>query len=30
VALLEQYQQANESIRIPEALVPYFGYEYIS
>ncbi len=25
VALLEQYQQADGSIRIPEALVPYFG-----
>ncbi|MGL4401337.1 MAG: serine--tRNA ligase [Luteolibacter sp.] len=25
VALLEQYQEADGSIRIPEALVPYFG-----
>lgn len=29
VALLESYQQADGSIRIPEALVPYFGYEEI-
>jgi seryl-tRNA synthetase len=29
VALLEQYQQADGSIRIPEALVPYFGAERI-
>ena len=30
VALLEQYQQADGSIKIPEALVPYFGSEEIS
>jgi seryl-tRNA synthetase len=30
VALLEQYQQPDGSIRIPEALVPYFGAESIS
>lgn len=30
VALLEQYQQSDGSIRIPEALVPYFGSEEIS
>jgi seryl-tRNA synthetase len=30
VALLEQCQQADGSIRIPEALVPYFGAEAIS
>ncbi|MBK1827881.1 serine--tRNA ligase [Haloferula rosea] len=30
VALLEQYQQPDGSIRIPEALVPYFGSEEIS
>ncbi|MEP4078096.1 serine--tRNA ligase [Haloferula sp.] len=29
VALLEQYQQPDGSIRIPEALVPYFGSETI-
>lgn len=29
VALLEQNQQADGSIRIPEALVPYFGSEEI-
>jgi len=29
VALLEQYQQADGSIRIPEALVPYFGADCI-
>ncbi len=29
VALLEQYQQADGSIKIPEALVPYFGAETI-
>jgi seryl-tRNA synthetase len=29
VALLEQYQQADGSIRIPDALVPYFGAEEI-
>jgi len=29
VALLEQYQQPDGSIRIPEALVPYFGAEKI-
>lgn len=29
VALLEQYQQPDGSIRIPEALVPYFGAESI-
>jgi seryl-tRNA synthetase len=29
VALVEQYQQADGSIRIPEALVPYFGAESI-
>ena len=30
VALLEQYQQPDGSIRIPEALVPYFGSTAIS
>jgi seryl-tRNA synthetase len=30
VALLEQYQQPDGSIRIPEALVPYFGADQIS
>ncbi len=30
VALLEQYQQPDGSIRIPEALVPYFGATEIS
>jgi seryl-tRNA synthetase len=29
VALLEQYQQPDGSVRIPEALVPYFGAEEI-
>ncbi|MGB6219611.1 serine--tRNA ligase [Haloferula sp.] len=29
VALLEQYQQPDGSIKIPEALVPYFGSEEI-
>lgn len=29
VALLEQYQQADGSIRVPEALVPYFGADCI-
>lgn len=29
VALLEQYQQADGSIRIPAALVPYFGADSI-
>jgi len=29
VALLEQYQQADGSITIPEALVPYFGADRI-
>jgi seryl-tRNA synthetase len=29
VALLEQYQQPDGSIKIPEALVPYFGAESI-
>lgn len=29
VALIEQYQQPDGSIRIPEALVPYFGAEKI-
>ncbi len=30
VALLEQHQQPDGSIRIPEALVPYFGADSIS
>ena len=30
VALLEQCQQADGSIKIPAALVPYFGAESIS
>lgn len=30
VALLEQCQQADGSVRIPEALVPYFGGDVIS
>ncbi len=29
VALLEQYQQPDGSVKIPEALVPYFGSEEI-
>ena len=29
VALLEQCQQPDDSIRIPDALVPYFGSEVI-
>jgi seryl-tRNA synthetase len=29
VALLEQYQQPDGSIKIPAALVPYFGAESI-
>lgn len=29
VALLEQYQQPDGSVKIPEALVPYFGAEII-
>jgi seryl-tRNA synthetase len=29
VALIEQYQQPDGSIRIPEALVPYYGQETI-
>lgn len=29
VALIEQYQQADGSILIPEALVPYFGADHI-
>ncbi|RYD42254.1 MAG: serine--tRNA ligase [Verrucomicrobiaceae bacterium] len=29
VALLEQYQQPDGSVKIPEALVPYFGAEEI-
>jgi seryl-tRNA synthetase len=29
VALIEQYQQADGSIKIPDALVPYFGAETI-
>lgn len=29
VALLEQYQQPDGSVRIPEALVPYFGADVI-
>jgi len=29
VAIMENYQQADGSIRIPEALVPYFGSESI-
>jgi len=29
VALLEQYQQPDGSVRIPEALVPYFGADEI-
>lgn len=30
VAILEQYQQANGSVRIPEALVPYTRFERIN
>jgi seryl-tRNA synthetase len=30
VALLEQYQQADGSILIPAALVPYFGADQIT
>jgi len=29
VALIEQYQQADGSITIPEALAPYFGADSI-
>lgn len=29
IAILENYQQANGSIRIPDALVPYFGRDKI-
>lgn len=29
IAILENYQQANGSIRIPDALVPYFGSDKI-
>lgn len=29
VAIVENYQQADGSIRIPDALVPYMGVEYI-
>ncbi len=30
VALLEQYQQPDGTIRVPEALIPYFGKDTIS
>jgi seryl-tRNA synthetase len=29
VAILEQYQQADGSVRIPEALIPYVGFDRI-
>ena len=29
VAILEQYQQADGSLRVPKALVPYVGSELI-
>jgi len=29
VALVENYQQADGSIKIPKALIPYMGCEYI-
>ena len=29
VAILENYQQADGSVRIPRALVPYFGDEIV-
>jgi seryl-tRNA synthetase len=30
IALLESHQEADGTIRLPEALVPYFGQEYIT
>lgn len=30
VAILEQYQQADGSVRMPDALVPYVGFEVIN
>ena len=30
VAILENFQQADGSVRIPKALVPYFGAERIT
>ena len=29
VAILENYQQADGSIKVPEVLIPYMGCEYI-
>jgi seryl-tRNA synthetase len=29
VAILENYQQADGSVRVPKALVPYFGADMI-
>jgi seryl-tRNA synthetase len=29
IAVIENYQQADGSIKIPEVLVPYMGKEYI-
>ena len=29
VAILENYQQADGTVKVPEALVPYMGVEYI-
>ena len=30
VAVVENYQQADGSIRVPDALVPYFGADVIT
>ena len=30
IALLETYQEADGTVRLPEALVPYFGQDRIS
>ena len=29
VAILENYQQADGSVKVPEVLIPYMGVEYI-
>jgi seryl-tRNA synthetase len=29
VAVLENFQQADGSVKLPKALVPYCGFEYI-
>jgi seryl-tRNA synthetase len=28
-AILENYQEANGSVRVPEVLLPYLGREYL-